>query len=160
LRIGFTRLIYPFFAGLLLSRVFKPGRFGNAFLWSSILLAILFCVPRLGGEDHRWINGLYEGLVIILMFPLVVYLGASGKIKSKAGTRICNFLGGISYPIYITHFPFVYIYTGWVSAHRPLDMKVAGVYAVLTFLTAVVVAYATLKLYDEPVRAWLRRKLG
>jgi ABC-type uncharacterized transport system permease subunit len=26
LRIGFTRLLYPFFAGLLLSRIAKPGR--------------------------------------------------------------------------------------------------------------------------------------
>jgi peptidoglycan/LPS O-acetylase OafA/YrhL len=32
-------------------------------------------------------------------------------------------------------------------------------YALATFLGAIVVAYASLKLFDEPVRAWLRKKL-
>lgn len=31
LRVGLTRLIYPFFTGLLLSRICKPGHFKNAF---------------------------------------------------------------------------------------------------------------------------------
>lgn len=31
--IGLTKLLYPFFAGLLLSRICKPGRIPHAFLW-------------------------------------------------------------------------------------------------------------------------------
>ncbi len=37
LRIGFTRLLYPFFAGLLLSRVVKPGRIKHAFCGAACL---------------------------------------------------------------------------------------------------------------------------
>ncbi|WP_228466849.1 hypothetical protein [Adhaeribacter swui] len=40
-RIGLTRTMYPFFAGLLLSRVAKPVRIKNAFLWCSLLIAIV-----------------------------------------------------------------------------------------------------------------------
>ncbi|MGK4568531.1 hypothetical protein [Flavobacterium sp. 3HN19-14] len=32
LRIGFTRLLFPFLAGLLLHRLSKPGQINNAFL--------------------------------------------------------------------------------------------------------------------------------
>ena len=35
LHIGFARLLYPFFAGLLLSRITKPTQIKNAFTWSS-----------------------------------------------------------------------------------------------------------------------------
>ncbi|OOQ58502.1 acyltransferase family protein [Mucilaginibacter pedocola] len=160
LKIGFTRLIYPFFAGLLLSRSIKPGKLNKAFLWCSILLLALLCVPRLGGQEQRWMNGIYEAAAIIIFFPLVVYLGACGEVKGKAESKICKFLGDISYPIYITHFPFIYIYAGWASGHRPLDLKEATVYGIITFTVSVIVAYATLVFYDEPVRAWLRKKLN
>jgi peptidoglycan/LPS O-acetylase OafA/YrhL len=32
-------------------------------------------------------------------------------------------------------------------------------YALLTFVSAIVIAYACLKLYDEPVRKWLQKKV-
>jgi hypothetical protein len=37
LRIGFTRVMYPFFAGLLLYRIFQPAHVKNAFFWFSLL---------------------------------------------------------------------------------------------------------------------------
>lgn len=159
LRIGFTRLIYPFFAGLLLSRVIKPGSINNSFLLCSILLCIILGMPRIGGTQHPWLNGLYESLSIIFIFPLIVYLGASGDIKSKAGNKVCKFLGDISYPIYITHYAFIYIYTGWVSNHlKEPHFASSLIYGILTFVVSMLVAYLSLKYYDEPVRAWLRKK--
>jgi peptidoglycan/LPS O-acetylase OafA/YrhL len=49
LHIGFARVLYPFFAGLLLSRVAKrtPGKY--AFLLSSLLLMAVLAMPRIGG---------------------------------------------------------------------------------------------------------------
>lgn len=158
LRIGFTRMMYPFFAGLLLSRVAKPGNIKNAFLLCSVLLAIILFMPRIGGEQHFWMNGLYESLSIIFVFPLIVYLGASGKTHTPVGTKFCKFLADISYPIYITHYPFIYIYTGWVVDNKGMSWTQALPYALLTYFGAIAVAYACLKLYDEPVRAWLKRK--
>jgi peptidoglycan/LPS O-acetylase OafA/YrhL len=157
LQIGFTRLVYPFFAGLLLSRVVRPGRINNAFLWCSLLLLIVFCIPRIGGHQHAWANGLYEALSIIIAFPFIVYLGASGIIKGARQNRICKFLGDISYPIYITHYAFIYTYTGWISDHQtaPLEQRLG--YGALTFIISIVFAYLALKYYDEPVRAWLKR---
>ncbi|MBN9385504.1 MAG: acyltransferase [Chitinophagaceae bacterium] len=158
LRIGFTRLMYPFCAGLLLSRTAHLTRIGNAFLWCSLLLVVVFAIPRIGGADHLWMNGLYESFVILFVFPLVVYLGASARISQGFSSRICKFFGDISYPIYITHYPLVYIYTGWVSNHKGVGFRQAFPYALATFFGAVIIAYACLKLYDEPVRNWLQRR--
>lgn len=159
LRIGLTRVLYPFLAGLLLSRIIKPANIKNAFLVCCVLLCIILGMPRIGDAGHAWENGLYESFSIIFIFPLIIYLGASGDIKSKAGNRVCKFLGDISYPIYITHYAFIYIYTGWVSNHLK-EPHFAGSlgYGVLTFSLSIVVAYLCLKYYDEPVRAWLKRK--
>lgn len=158
LRIGFTRLMYPFFAGLLLSRTVKPTRIKNSFLWCSLLLVFFFSIPRIGGQEHFWMNGLYESLTIILVFPLIVYMGASGEVTGKLASRVCKFFGDISYPIYITHYPLIYIYTGWVSDHRGISLSQALPYALSTFVGAVVIAYACLKFYDEPVRQWLQKR--
>lgn len=161
LRIGFTRLMFPFFAGLLLSRVTTPTRINNAFLWCGLLLTIVLAIPRIGGADHLWMNGIYESVVIILVFPLIVYLGASGQIHNAKESKVCKFLADLSYPIYITHYPFIYIYTGWVAKYKGPDFPwTQGVlYGILTFVVSVAVGYLSLKYYDEPVRAWLKKKI-
>ena len=156
--IGTVRLMFPFFAGLLLRRVVKLTYVKNAFLWCSLLTVFVLAMPRIGDETSLWMNGLYESIIIILVFPLIVYLGASGDVKGKYTGKLCKFLGDISYPIYITHYPLIYLYTGWVKDHQYTLSDTPG-YAILTFACSVILAYACLKLYDERVRAWLTRKL-
>lgn len=157
LRIGLTRLMYPFFAGLLLSRVAKPGRVKNAFLWCSLLITGVLAFPRVGGSDYLWMNGLYDALAVIIVFPLVVYLGASGEVTGKFMSGLSRFLGDISYPIYITHYPLIYIFASWVVDNNKA-MAEAWPVALLVFVSAIGIAYASLKLYDIPVRRWLAKR--
>jgi peptidoglycan/LPS O-acetylase OafA/YrhL len=158
LRIGFTRVMYPFFAGLLLYRAGKLIHLKHAFFWCSLLIVLVLSIPRIGGKEYLWMNGLYDSLSIIFIFPLIVFLGASGEITGKLSSRICKFLGDISYPIYITHYPLIYIYTGWVSGHKA-TIREALPTAALTFISSILLAYACLKLYDEPARRWLKKKV-
>jgi peptidoglycan/LPS O-acetylase OafA/YrhL len=157
LQLGFTRLMYPFFTGLLLSRVTKPGRMPHAFLLCSVLLATVLALPRFGGAQALWMNGLYESIAIILVFPLVVWMGASGSLHGAGATRACAFLGAISYPLYILHYPIIYTYTAWVANNKPAPATALPV-AALAFAGSVALAWAILKLYDEPVRRWLARR--
>lgn len=155
--IGLTRVMFPFFGGLLLCRVAKLTSVPNAFLICSLLLIIVLSVPRIGGPDQLWMNGLYESFIIIVAFPIIIYLGASGVVKGNAANKVCKFFGDISYPIYITHYPIVYIYTGWVHDGK---LKVEDVWLIstATFFICISLAYLSLKLYDEPVRKWLGRR--
>lgn len=159
MRIGITRTMYPFFAGLLLSRIAKPAHIKNAFLWCSLAITVLLFMPRIGGAGHLWLNGLYEAFCIILIFPVIVYAGASGVVHSKTGQKICKFLGDLSYPLYMTHYTLVYFYVAWISNHKGVTILQAWPYALLVFSGAILLAYISLKWYDEPVRKWLRKKL-
>lgn len=158
LRIGFTRMMYPFFAGLLLSRIAKVVQVKQAFLWCSLLIIMVLAIPRIGGTTHLWMNGLYDSLSIIFIFPLIVFLGAGGTISGKYATRFCKFLGAISYPLYITHYPLIYIYTAWVY-EKKVSLKDGYPVAIVVLFSSIVIAYGCLKFYDEPVRAWLKRKV-
>ena len=158
LRIGFTRVMYPFFAGLLLNRIGKLIHVKHAFLWCSLLIVAVLAMPRIGGSEHLWLNGLYDSLSIIFIFPLIVFLGASGEVKDKYSSRLSKFFGDISYPIYITHYPIIYIYTGWVYNNK-IPFSKAFPVALLAFISCIVLAYACLKLYDEPIRQWLTNKI-
>jgi peptidoglycan/LPS O-acetylase OafA/YrhL len=152
--------MFPFFAGLLLSRIAKPTHIKQAFLWCSLLVAIVLYMPRIGGSEHLWMNGIYESVCIILIFPLIVYLGASGVIHSQMESRICKFLGDISYPLYLVHYPLVYFYVAWISNNKGTTIVQAWPYALLILTGSIILAYITLKWYHEPVRKWLRKKLG
>jgi len=162
LLIGFTRLAYPFFAGLLLSRMDWTIRVKRAFWWCALMVVVALCMPwmGLGAEgDSRWTNGLYEALCILVVFPLIVSIGAGSSVKGSKSSAINKFLGDISYPLYITHFPFVQMQIAWVRNHPDAAVSTHVFMGVCIYLLAIAVAYATFKLYDFPLREWLKKKL-
>jgi peptidoglycan/LPS O-acetylase OafA/YrhL len=156
--IGFSRLLYPFFAGLLVSRLGHLIKVKGGFWWCSLIVAVILIMPRIGGESTQWMNGLYESIAIIAIFPLVVAIGAGSNVTGKKSVEVCKFFGLISYPLYITHYPLVYIQKAWVQAHAdaPIGMHIAV--SVSIYIIAIVVAYAALKLYDMPLREWLKER--
>ncbi len=156
LQIGITRLLYPFLSGLLLSRIFKPFKIKNAFLWCCILLIAILICPRIGGS-HLWMNGIYESIAILFLFPVIVYMGASGKIMNKYTSMICNFLGEISYPLYITHYPLIYIFAAW-KVENNIVLTQAFPAMSLVLLLAIIIAFTCYKFYDLPVRRFLTKR--
>lgn len=157
LHIGFARLLYPFFAGILLMRLGLHLRVrGSFFVCSALLLAVL-CWPRIGTPQTLWANGIFEAVSIIVVFPLIVLIGAGQEPPPGLTTKLCRFLGDISYPLYITHYALIYTYWEWVRGKHIPALEGALVGAGV-FVAAVAIAYACLKLYDEPLRAWLGRR--
>jgi len=88
---------------------------------------------------------------------MVVYLGASGTIENKRLANVCRFFGDISYPVYIIHYPFIYIFTAWVVDNHKTFAEAWPV-GLLLLVGVVTLAYVFLKLYDIPVRKWLTEK--
>ena len=153
---GTLRLMFAFSAGLLMSRIFKPGKIKGAFWIGSISIVVLSAIPRIGGSENLWMNGLYDTMCFAVAFPLLVYIGASGKTTDKITTRICKFLGDISYPLYMVHYPFIYLYYAWVK-NENLTFSESLPGALALFFGSILLAYACLKLYDEPVRKYLTK---
>lgn len=151
---GLLRVLFSFSAGLLLSRIVKPAYIKGAFWMCSLAVIVLLALPRLGGVENLWMNGLYDTVCIAVIFPLIVYIGACGKTTDKYSIRICNFLGDISYPLYMIHYPFIYLYYAWVkNGNLTFTESLPG--AVALILGSIIFAYVCLKLYDEPVRKYL-----
>ena len=123
------------------------------------MLIAIFAVPYLGDADKISLNSLYEVACIAFVFPLIVWLGACGVAENKATERINKFLGKISYPLYIIHYPVMYLFYMWLINNQYYGLKDTILAPVLVIVVSVAMAYAALKLYDEPVRRWLSKKL-
>lgn len=167
--VGFSRLLYPFLCGLLISRLLpkfitkenpsgSPLGIRGGFWWASLLLVVLFAVPQIGGKSCVT-DGLYQVFAIVVMFPVIVLIGAGSKTTDKRSAKWCETLGNLSYPLYITHFPLMYMQMAWVSSHKDSPVWHHVVLNLGILLVAIGIAWAFLKLYDEPVRAWLKKKL-
>ncbi|MGH1558960.1 hypothetical protein ACRAWD_17300 [Caulobacter segnis] len=76
----------------------------------------------MGVGDQRWINGLYEAACIIVLFPLIVAIGAGGeKDADGPSVRIAALLrrpllSALPSPTLST---LICAYTGWVVDGKP-----------------------------------------
>lgn len=156
--IGFSRLLYPFFAGLLLSRLGARIRVRGGFWWCSLLVAAVLVMPHVGDPSTPWFNGIYQALAILLVFPLIVAMGAGSRITDTRSIAVCKFFGDLSYPLYITHYPLVYMQMAWAANNPEAPLGTHVFVGVSVFVASVGVAWACLKLYDLPVREWLIRR--
>jgi len=157
-KVGLARVLFPFFAGVLLMRSGFRIHSRHTFAVCSLILIIALAMPRFGDPQHRWINGLYEAFCVIVIFPVIVAIGAGEKQVEGRSIRTARFFGELSYPLYITHYPLIYWYTSWVADNKVTAARGAWVGALL-LIAAVVIAYVCLKAYDLPVRRWLSGKL-
>lgn len=156
--IGFVRLACPFLMGIMVARIGRFIKINNGFIWSSLLIVVMTALPRIGGTTHMWMNGLYETMVILLLFPLILAIGAGSEIKHKGLQKLCIFLGEISYPLYITHFAFVYMLWNFKDHHPNAPTSTVVCLCIGLFIVAIWTAYSALKLYDIPIREWLKKR--
>lgn len=163
---GLVRLMYPYVCGLLIARILpshitesnpsgSPLHLKNAFLWCSLVIAAVLFMPCVGGKAGV-ADGLFQCAVVWFIFPLVVIAGAGSVNKGAKTAKICKFLGDISYPLYIVHYPVAMLQFGWLKRNidAPLWMHI-GVF-IAVYVISIALAYGALKAYDEPVREWLK----
>jgi len=155
---GLLRMLFPFSLGMLLARKFRPVKIRGAFWICSAVLLVLFCVPYIEGQAVVSLNGLYESVCIFLIFPALVWLGASGKTTDRRSTQICKFSGDISFPLYAVHYPVMYLFYSWLIENKYYTFGEIWPMALVVYVGSVLLAYAALKLYDEPVRKCLTKR--
>ncbi|MBQ5857186.1 MAG: acyltransferase [Bacteroidales bacterium] len=124
----------------------------SIFWISVVVLFALFSVPYIPKTGNISINGIYELFCIICVFPLIVWFGAKGSTTSAFSTKVCEFLGDISYPLYIVHYPIMYLFYSWLIKNELYTLGETWPVVLLVMATSIVLAYACLKLYDEPIR--------
>ena len=155
---GLLRMMFPFSLGMLLARNFKPVKIKGIFWIAWAVLFGLFSVPAFAKCGSLIINGLYEFACVFLVFPAIVWLTASGEATSKVSSAFCKFLGDISYPLYIVHYPVMYLFYAWLIENKHYSLGETWPVVIMVFAINITLAYISLKLYDEPVRRWLTKR--
>ncbi|QNA44158.1 acyltransferase family protein [Lacibacter sediminis] len=147
---GAVRVAYSFLAGMLVYRSNWVIKNKLGFTGLTVLLVLAFLMPF-----GRW-NWLTESFAVIIYFPLIVSLGA-GAMLSERVKSICTFSGAISYPLYMTHYAFIWIFGHYFLANKPGTTELTIVVICGTILS-VTTGYLVMKFYDTPVRKYLHRR--
>ncbi|GAB3990771.1 acyltransferase [Spirosoma daeguense] len=149
---GGLRAFYSFLAGILVfrSKWIIKSRLG--FLVISLLLLGAFLIPF-----SKPVNWFVDSLVVIFYFPFLIAVGAGARPEA-ALRRICHFSGEISYPLYMVHYPFLWLLLSYIEVKKPTThqltiITIVGVCLLIGF------AYLVLILLDKPIRNYLTKRL-
>lgn len=146
---GGLRIAYSFTAGLIIFRynLIIKNRIG--FLGLAFLLTLALLSPHLAEHDFL------EAGLVVFCFPLLVSLGAGSSLSRKAAP-LCKFSGDISYPLYMTHYAFIWIYGNYFMQYKPGTTALTWI-TIFGSLLMILFAWLTTKFYDTPVRKYLTR---
>ncbi len=156
--IAMTRLCYPFLVGILLSRLGRYIEVKGGFWVCSLIIVAIICTPYVGGRANPLLDGIFNACCALIVFPLVVSIGAGSHLSGKKATKLCQFLGEISYPLYISHYPLVYLFLAWLDRNPDASAGSQALGAISIYVADILIAYAAMKLFDTPVRRWLKEK--
>jgi peptidoglycan/LPS O-acetylase OafA/YrhL len=145
---GFARVMFPFFAGVLLCRHRIKRRFpAMVGVLLMLLLAVLLLSP--------WPKSPFVSLfLVIVVFPALVAVGAT--IEAEGALEwLCRKGGQISYPIYILQGPVLRIGEEFMK-HRHFNTAMSYTFAIGEAFAVLMVAWGGLILYDIPIQRLLR----
>jgi peptidoglycan/LPS O-acetylase OafA/YrhL len=146
---GGIRVGFSFLAGMLVYRSRWIIRSKLGFVSISLLLLPAFLFPY--RNTYNW---LADPLVVIFYFPFVIMLGA-GALTHKSHA-IYRFSGKISYPLYMVHYPFMWLFFSYVEKYKPTINTLTWIMVAGTVLL-LLLAWLVMKYIDEPIRKWLSR---
>ncbi len=149
---GGLRIAYSFTAGLIIYRYNLIIKNKIGFFGLAVLLALAFFSPHLSERDTL------ESLLVVFYFPLIVSLGAGSVPGSKAAS-ISKFSGDISYPLYMTHYAYIWIYGNYFLQYKPDTISLTWI-IILGSLFMILFAWLVMKFFDMPVRRYFTRLRG
>jgi peptidoglycan/LPS O-acetylase OafA/YrhL len=149
---GLARVSFSFLMGMFIYRSNWIIKNKLGLPGMSVLLLIAF----LSHYNDHW-NWLIEPVLVILYLPLLVSLGAGASLAGKH-QKINKISGDISYPLYMTHYPFVWIFLTYVAVEKPSVARLWCVIPVAVILL-ISLAYLVSTFLDFPIRRYLTDKL-
>ncbi len=149
---GLARITFSFLMGMLILRANLIIKNKLGLLGLSALLMLAFLMPYI----ELW-NGLVDPLIVVFYFPLLVSLGAGASLAAKHH-KINKFSGDISYPLYMTHYPFMWVFANYVIVEEPSMRELSWVIPICTVLL-IGLAYLVSEFMDLPIRRYLTDKL-
>lgn len=149
---GLARISFSFLMGMLIFRANWMIKNRLGLLGMSALLLLAFLTPY----NEQW-NWLVDFLLVVLYFPLLVSLGAGASLARKYD-KINKFSGDISYPLYMTHYPFMWVFANYVMVVEP-SLAQLKIIIPTSIILLIGLAYLVTIFLDSPIRRYLKNKL-
>lgn len=149
---GGFRVFFSFTAGILVYRSGWIIKSKLGFPGISILLLLIFMIPF-----AEKTNPYVDCGAAIIIFPVLVALGA-GAVLKPALKAVCKFSGEVSYPLYMIHYPFIWLFQSWVELKKP-SLNEMTVVIIISVPLLLALAYVILRWLDIPIRKYLKIKM-
>ena len=150
---GGIRVAFSFLAGMLIYRSGWIIKSRLGFVALSGLLALAFLFPY-----SYQINFIADPLIVLFYLPLLVALGAGATLRPSF-SKICKLSGELSYPLYMIHYGFLWIFLSYVEQMKPTLNEMIPVIVAGTLLL-IGMAYLVWAFVDKPVRKYMSSRLG
>lgn len=148
--IGCLRVVFPFLAGIALHRLWKRSALENIkapFFILAIALLGIFALPS---------GFLAHATAVFIVFPLIIAAGTH-EIPSEWLRSIAMSAGKLSYPLYIVHYPFVWIFSALGKTLGGSGFALGGLITA-EIVTMTIAAVIASRFYDDPLRARLAQR--
>lgn len=149
---GAARIFYSFLAGMAVYRYKWIIKSSLGFIPMCLLLLVAFLVPSVNE-----LNKITEPLIVIFYFPFLIALGAGANLTTRF-QPLAKFSGDISYPLYMVHYPFIWVFFSYVQEKKPAMSEMVPVIVVGTLLL-IGLAYLVMVFLDLPIRNYLKNLL-
>lgn len=151
LQTGLVRVLFTFLMGVCLQRVLHHAKGFTMPAWIAFVLLVMIMAFPASDSLRRP----YDALTAIVLMPALIFVSANAQV-SGLFSRLCIWLGAVSYGVYILHYP---IYLGLNTIMVGLDIHAFGfVTVVLTALISAVIAQLVAIFFEKPVRLFLSRR--
>ena len=149
---GAARVGFSFIAGVALFRLKEGGRlprcrFGGPL--GALLLTAVLAMPGL-----KLPRAFIDSVAVGIIFPVILAISV-GQGMTGAGRRVALFVGALSYPMYITHFPIMRVFQ-FVAERSVLSGRALSALIFIELVTIVAFSYLALRM-DNRIQAGLRR---
>ena len=149
---GSARVFYSFLAGMVVYRSNRIITSSLGFLSLCILLALAFFVPYINE-----LNRITEPLIVLFYFPFLISLGAGARLTPRF-QKICNLSGEISYPLYMIHYPYIWLFMSYVEVKKP-TMNQLEIIIPIAVVLLLGMAYFIMVYVDIPLRNYLKGRM-
>lgn len=144
--------IFYFVAGCCIGRIINGGRVAKSQWWLVMFLLIMLPLAVVNTKDN--LTGI-TGMILSLCAAAAV-LSSSGIGISGMGSAIADYLGRMSYGLYLIH-PILYF--GGIRLAPGLGESPV-LFATLIVVASGVLALAVETNFEVPIRRWMQKRLG
>ena len=149
---GLARVMFDFFAGVAIFRVWSIKRL-PALPWWGALIGFLAVIAVQASGPWRTV---YDILAALVLMPTLVALSAGSRVTGRLA-RVCATFGLLSYGVYVIHVP-LFSALGVAASAVHLQFGEGPATALLVAVLAAAVSGVAFVIYDRPFRRWLSAK--